>query len=180
MLIKGWYTAITLIELLVVIAMIGILAAVVAPNIDGWNCRQEVRNDFEKLNGFMQTLRLEAINRNRSMMAHIARKGVNPIVSAYQAPQGRKLGCGSGEWKGANDIFPYKGEGSSLSSNSDRFCFHADGTVTMNTNASDTSYTISRQCGDRKYQYKNQIFGATGFFYKEKNFNTNANTWEEL
>ena len=42
--------AITLIELLVVIALVGIIAGTGWPTLTGWNCKQELRNDFESLN----------------------------------------------------------------------------------------------------------------------------------
>lgn len=175
MLTRNLIPAITLIEILVVIAVLGILAAFVAPNIGGWNCKQETKNDFNKLNGFMQTLRLEAISRNSTMLARVYRGGNNAIIMAYQGPQGKKKACSGGGWnyRGRNDLMDYRSEKSRLSYTKRDVCFEADGTATA------SSYTITRQCDGKNHQYKNQIFGATGFIEKLK-YNLKANQWDEL
>ncbi len=180
--IKGNYSALTLIEILVVIAVLGILAAVVGPNIGGWNCRQEARNDFERLNGFMQTLRLEAINRNRTMLARVYRGGNNAIIMAYQGPQGKKKNCSGGGWsyrgRTVGDIMDYRSEKSSLSYTKRDVCFEADGSATP-APKNQYSYRLSRQCDSKNRQFKNQIFGATGFIEKLK-YNLTTNKWDEL
>jgi prepilin-type N-terminal cleavage/methylation domain-containing protein len=172
---KGNYSALTLIEILVVIAVLGILAAVVGPNIGGWNCRQEVRNDFERLNGFMQTLRSESFSRNKTMRAYFRGRG------SVMAFEGNKLNANQScngsrfTWLGQsrrNDIQDNYFE--SKITNSQRFiCFKADGSATS------SSYTISRQCDGKKYQYKGQIFGVTGFIEKLE-YNLTTSKWDEL
>jgi len=180
--IKGNYSALTLIEILVVIAVLGILAAVVGPNIGGWNCRQEARNDFERLNGFMQTLRLEAINRNRTMLARVYRGGNNAIIMAYQGPQGKKKNCSGGGWsyrgRTVGDIMDYRSEKSSLSYTKRDVCFEADGSATS-APKNQYSYRLSRQCDNKNRQFKNQIFSATGFIEKLK-YNLTTSKWDEL
>jgi len=173
---KIFIPAVTLIELLVVIAVLGILATVVGPNISNWNCRQETKNDFAELNGFLTTLRFEAANRNRTMMARVYRGGDNPIIMAYMGPADKKKSCSGGGWnyrgRGVNDILDYKSE-SRLTNYTRDVCFNADGSATA------ASYTMSRQCDSKKHQYKNQIFGATGFINKEK-YNLKTSKWDEL
>ena len=48
--------AITLIELLIVIALVGIIAGVGWPSLGGWNCRQDLRNEFENFNNSKSTV----------------------------------------------------------------------------------------------------------------------------
>lgn len=175
---KRLIPAITLIEILVVIAVLGILAAFVAPNVGGWNCKQEVRNDFEQLTGFMQTLRSEAINRNKTMRGYIrGNRSVNSIMAFEGNKPNANQSCNGSRftWLGhprRNDIADYSFE--SKITNYQRFvCFKADGSATA------SSYTISRQCDGKNHQYKGQIFGATGFIEKLK-YNLTTRKWDEL
>ena len=170
MLIKGWYTAITLIELLVVIAMMGILAAVVAPNIGGWNCRQETRNSFERLNGFLESARLEALNRNKTIMAFYNRNG---YMKAYQVSKACQVNTSVQSTNIPDLILDKKYKVTTHSSVQPYTCFNADGS------SYGGQFRISRQCDGKDYQYKNQIFGATGFIEKLK-YNAKTNKWDEL
>ena len=183
--IKKLTPGITLIELLVVIVIIGILAGVGGPNLGGWNCRQEVKNDFAELNGFLEQLKIESVSRNRTMLASVrsSGKGNNALIKAYQGPQGKKRACGSGagwEYLGANDITDFEAE-SALENFTKTVCFNADASATAG------SYTLGRQCsgwwGDTYFQYKNQIFGATGYIEKLKPdtfFCNRDNCWEDM
>ena len=176
--IKG----ITLIELLVVIAMIGVLAGVVGPNISGWNCRQEVRNDFDKLNIFLEKLRAESFVRNRQMMAQIRDDGVNGSIKVYMGPANKGKNCSGGGWSyrggSVGDIPDYWSEKSRLSYLKGAVCFYSDGSATA-TPINRYAYTISRQCDGKNYQFRNSIFGATGLINKEK-YNTTTSKWDEL
>jgi prepilin-type N-terminal cleavage/methylation domain-containing protein len=190
--IKHFRPGITLIELLVVIVIVGILAGVVGPNLGGWNCRQELKNDFAELNGFLEELKIESVARNRTMLASVrsSGKGNNALIKAYQGPQGKKKTCGTGagwEYLGAIDIADYEAE-SALENFSKTVCFNADATATAG------SYTLGRQCSalsneywgkgfDTFFQYKNQIFGATGYIEKLKLdtfFCNRDNCWEDM
>jgi hypothetical protein len=111
-------------------------------------------------------------------------KGNNALIKAYQGPQGKKRACGSGagwEYLGSNDITDYEAE-SALENFNKTVCFNADASATAG------SYTLGRQCsgwwGDTYFQYKNQIFGATGYIEKLK-YNTNKVNgkvigWEDI
>ena len=69
--INSYKSAITLVELLIVIAIFGILAAVAGPNLTGWNCRQELLNDFNKFNQYLNEVRIEGQNRNKTTMVRV-------------------------------------------------------------------------------------------------------------
>jgi len=166
---KVFYPAVTLIELLVVITVLAILAMVAGPNLSGWNCKQEVRNNFAELNGFLTTLRIGAVNRNRTMMARIE----GGVIKAYQSPQNGKRNCGDSISNSVTDILDYEKKENTITHTEKDVCFNADGSATPAT------YTITRQCDDKEYKYRSQVFGATGFISKDK-FNINTNDWEEM
>jgi Tfp pilus assembly protein FimT len=190
-LIKGNQFAITLIEILVVITILAILASVIGPNLRDWNCKQKVRNDFDGLNGVLETLRLKAGNMNRKMKASILiNDDENYVIQASMGAVGSGRSCDDGTWEDINSLNYVFDEGTTVvvapNPNSST-CFYPDGEATSR------SYTVSKQCvfqdmfeGDedviqRNHQYRNTIIGTTGFIIKEKeNFITEEIDWEEM
>ena len=156
--IKG----ITLIELLVVIAVIAVLAGVVGPNISGWNCRQELRNDFDRFNGYLNEVRAEAISRNKTTLVRVreSKRGYGAANLRPFLMRNSKCTINTSSQTLQKKIpilsFPIetKLKGAIYQ------CFYPDGSADANV------YTLSRQCGDKTYLYKSQIFGATGLFEK--------------
>ena len=166
---KHLSSAITLIEILVVIVILGILAAYVAPNISGWNCRQEIRNDFSKINGFLQLTRSEAVTRNKTMMAHYNRNG---YFRAYQTSKSCQINTSIVSTDIPDLVINKK---NIIPRGSDKFrtCFNADGS------SYGGQFIISRQCGSQDNKFRAQIFSATGFIERSK-FNFKKNAWEEM
>ena len=171
---------ISLVEILVVIAILAIAAGFALPNVGGWNCAREVRNDFDNLNGLMQTLRVEAMARNRSMMARVERGGNKALIRAWMSRKSSpgSPNCGGSNWDylGAGQVIQIKDvqfKRASLTNHGRDHCFHPDGT------ASSARYTVTAQCAGKNTSYKTQIFGITGFLERTK-YNTKTRRWDEL
>lgn len=161
----------TLVELLVVIALLAILAGVVAPNLSGWNCKQEVRSDFDRITGLLQRLRSEALNQTRTMMVRVSTEKLLPF---HSNTTGRKSTCGSGaSWQADNEISELILDRGVLAASLKEACFHPDGTATH------AIYTVTAQCSGTSIKYKSEIFSATGFLELTK-YNQKSGIWEEL
>jgi len=176
----------TLVELLVVIALIAIVAAFSIPNLQGWNCNREVRNDVDQLNGFLRTLRIQAMSFNRSMQAD-SELGSDPaqVHPRYGAQTKGRQNCESGTWSHmpindnpGDEAYLYKFDLVLKRANfgaTDGFkvCFHADGTASAKT------ISVKATCAGEINHYKTQIFGATGFLETTR-FNTRTSQWDEF
>ena len=174
---KKFVPAISLIELLVVIAIVGILAAAVGPNIGGWNCRQDIRNDFEKFNQYLNEVQSVAINRNKTTLVRVT---PSPSLSNYRANlKAYLLKTKSCTVTGAQSLeteipilyFPYETVVSV--DHKPNQCFYADGSADYNT------FTLRRQCGGKNYLYRIQMFSATGLISKEQ-YDYSKGRWEDL
>jgi len=167
--------AITLIELLIVIAIVGVIAGIAGPNLTGWNCRQELANDFNTFNNYANEVRIEGLNRNRTTLIRLnqSQRGygsanLRPFVlinnsctiNTYSESLERQIPSFS---------FPVETwvEGSKY------VCFFPDGS------AYGVSYKFSRECGGKEYAFKTTIFGASGLMAKTK-YNSKTKTWDEL
>ena len=144
---KDSYTALTLIELLVVIAVLGILAAVVGPNIGGWNCRQELRNDFDRFNGYLNEVRAEAISRNKTTLVRVreSKRGYGPANLRPFSLSNSTCTLNTRAQTLEKKI-PILGFPIETTLKGARYqCFYSDGRADAN------SYTLSRQCSDNSY-----------------------------
>lgn len=175
----------TLVELLVVIALIAIVAAFSIPNLQGWNCNRQVRNDVDQLNGFLRTLRIQAMSFNRSMQAASELASDPGKVHPYYGAQTKgRQDCKSGTWSHmpidqipeseAHNKFDLVLERANFAATADfKVCFHADGTASAQT------ISVKATCAGKINHYKTQIFGATGFLETTR-FNTRTSQWDEL
>ncbi|MDE0954808.1 MAG: prepilin-type N-terminal cleavage/methylation domain-containing protein, partial [Candidatus Poseidoniales archaeon] len=122
--------AFTIIELLIVIALVGIIAGTGWPTLTGWNCKQELRNDFETLNSFFENARVEAINRNKTVLVR-ANKSLpsnGPTYQAYLLPN-KSCSMSSAAQSLSLQIPNLTISNKSRLYGTPNQCFHADGTA---------------------------------------------------
>ena len=178
LLIKQFRSGITLIELLIVIALVGILAAVSGPNLTGWNCRQDFRNDFENFNHYLSKVQSVAISRNKTTLVR-----VTPSTSAWKAPPGnlkpyllKTKSCtvtGAQSLETEIPILYFHKETAVKVDHKPNQCFYADGSADSNT------FLLKRLCSGKSYLYRIQMFSATGLMSKEQ-YNYSKSIWEDL
>ena len=174
---KQFVPAISLIEILVVIIIAGILAAALAPNIGGWNCRKDLRNDFENFNHYLSKVQSVAISRNKTTLVRVTE---SPRASNYFANlKPYLLKTKSCTVTGAQSLekeipILYFNEGTVLKvDHKPNQCFYADGSADSNT------FTLRRSCGGKNYLYRIQMFAATGLISKEQ-YNYSKARWDDL
>ena len=168
---KRFVPAITLIELLVVIALVGILAAVVGPNLGGWNCRQDLRNDFENFNHYLSKVQSVAISRNKTTLVRVTANPGNLKPFLLKTKSCTVTGAQSLETEIPILYFP--NETVVKVDHKPNQCFFADGSADSNT------FTLRRSCGGKNYLYRIQMFSATGLMSKEQ-YNYSKSRWEDL
>ena len=168
---KRFVPAISLIELLVVIALVGILAAAVGPNIGGWNCRQDLRNDFENFNHYLSKVQSVAISRNKTTLVRVTANPGNLKPFLLKTKSCTVTGAQSLETEIPILYFP--NETVVKVEHKPNQCFYADGSADSNT------FTLRRSCGGKNYLYRIQMFSATGLMSKEQ-YNYSKSIWEDL
>ena len=169
--------AITLIELLIVIALVGIVAGVGWPNLDGWLCRQNHLDDFSNFTLYLKKMQSESMNRNRTTVVEVVDNGspnsdfLRPYVLPANVNACTLAGAGP---QTIEDLIPVLRFPPEMDISGNRIqCFFSDGSASNNT------YEFARQCGNRNYQYRSVTFGATGLIQKLR-FNNATQVWEEL
>ena len=161
--------AFTLIELLIVIALVGIIAGTGWPTLTGWNCKQELRNDFESLNNIFEKARVEAINRGRTVLVKANRSLPynGAIYSAYLLPN-KTCRISSSAQSLSKQIPNLTISDKSRLFGTPNQCFHADGTATSIQALQ--FHQVQRNCSGRTHSYQTLVFGATGLFEKKVYF----------
>jgi|TARA_B110000093_G_scaffold150215_1_gene164063 prepilin-type N-terminal cleavage/methylation domain-containing protein len=158
--------AITLIELLIVIALVGIIAGTGWPTLTGWNCKQELRNEFESLNNVFEKARVEAINRNKMILVQ-PNKSLPTNGATYSVYLLDNKICSATQGRQSlSNIIPnltisdkYKLLGAAFQ------CFDADGSATASQ--ATQVHQIQRTCSGQTHSYQTLVFGATGLFEKK-------------
>ena len=174
---KKFVPAISLIEILIVIIIAGILAAALAPNIGGWNCRQEIRNDFENFNQYLSKVQSVAISRNKTTLVRVTANPGNLkpylLKTKFRPNTAACTVTGAQSLETEIPILYFPNETVVKVEHKPNQCFFADGSADSNT------FTLRRHCSGKNYLYRIQMFSATGLMSKEQ-YNYSKSRWEDL
>jgi len=160
-------------ELVVVILIVGIIAGVGWPSLEGWNCRQSLRNDFERFNLYMSEVKSESVSSNQPTLVNVVISNGEAVLSSFV------LDNNSCSFTDALSIeqqipkltLPTDTKVSALGINHQ--CFYPDGRAEAN------SWEFKKTCAGKKYLYKNQFFGATGLYEKQQ-YNYTTKAWNDI
>jgi prepilin-type N-terminal cleavage/methylation domain-containing protein len=178
-------SAITLIELLVVIALVGIIAGVGWPALTGQNFKVSLRNDYERINSFLEEAKAEAINRGITVQVTTTANNDGWVFRAQQMPSRVCTSPAVGAVSLAIQIPDI-----SIDSRRDptilllpgAYCFRPDGSA-LRGGQGTQDYMLRRNCGDDVpffISYRTGIFAATGLLNKEMRLGTAPNPFEDL
>jgi prepilin-type N-terminal cleavage/methylation domain-containing protein len=160
----------TILELLIVVAIISVIVGVGMPNLDGWNCKRQAKNDFNELVGFLESLRSEAIYKNRTMMSRVSVMKKNAFQGYSSRVSGTARSCSGTNWDLRNPAYGLMNPDVQLVKSNIHLggdiCFHPDGSVTM-SGVSNSTYRIRSVCGAARLEYAVTVFTSTGFLGKK-------------
>jgi len=167
---------ITLIELLIVIALVGIISGVGWPALQGWNCKQEHRNDYEELNNIFEKARAQATSEGNSTLVK-ANRGLPSNGGTYSVYSLQTKNC---SFSGSPSNLSFKIPSHTISNKSKIFgpawqCFHADGSASASQALN--LHQVQKECDGKTITYQTLIFGATGLFEKKIR---KGSSWQDL
>ena len=169
MLLTNLKWAFSIVELLVVIALIGIVAAIVAPNMGSWACEEDIKKNSMAMNYLLQRGRNEAMNIDgNNVSRQVLAIMENRKLNLYSIPRG-SCSRRSGTWIDGKQL----DTGISPNPSSFTTCFYPDGS------ALGSSLTLTKQCSGQTLRFKNEVFGATGFI-ESTIYNSSTGKWDTL
>jgi len=148
----------TLIEIITVIAIIGVLAAVLTPNIGSWIGKSKIRTAADELHQYLAFMKGEAFSRGVAVKAEFDED--DNSIAIYSSDELTSI-CDSDEvnWINMNNNLDFENiELISSAVENDKLCFFPDGSSNGGT------ITLRSKHGE----YEIRVLTATAFIEKNK------------
>ena len=149
--------AFTLIEVITVVAIIGILAAVLSPKIDGWVGKSKIRTSADELQQYLSFMKGEALGRGVVIKTEISENdnsmeiySSNELTSNCQSTEV--------EWQSIDNNLDFKNIELISEVEDDELCFFPDGSSNGGTITLKSKYA----------EYEIGVLSATAFIEKTK------------
>ena len=149
--------AFTLIEIITVVAVLGILAAVLSPKIDGWVGKSKIRTSADELQQYLSFMKGEALGRGVVFKTEISENENSMVI--YSSNE-LTSNCQSSEveWENINNNLDFKNIELISEVEDDELCFFPDGSSNGGT------ITLKSRHGE----YEIRVLSATAFIEKTK------------
>ena len=149
--------AFSLIEVITVVAVLGILAAVLSPKIDGWVGKSKIRTSADELQQYLSFMKGEALGRGVVIKTEISENdnsmeiySSNELTSNCQSTEV--------EWQSIDNNLDFKNIELISEVEDDELCFFPDGSSNGGTITLKSKYA----------EYEIGVLSATGFIEKTK------------
>ncbi len=149
--------AFTLIEVITVIAVIGILAAVLTPQIDSWLGKSKIRTSADELQQYLSFMKGEALGRGVVVKTKIS-ENENSMVIYSSNEITSNCQNSEVEWENINNNLDFKNIELISDVEDDELCFFPDGSSNGGT------ITLKSRHGE----YEIRVLSATAFIEKTK------------
>ena len=149
--------AFSLIEVITVVAVLGILAAVLSPKIDGWVGKSKIRTSADELQQYLSFMKGEALGRGVVVKTEISEDENSMVI--YSSNE-LTSNCQSSEveWENINNNLDFKNIELISEVEDDELCFFPDGSSNGGT------ITLKSRHGE----YEIGVLSATAFIEKIK------------
>ena len=149
--------AFSLIEVITVVAVLGILAAVLSPKIDGWVGKSKIRTSADELQQYLSFMKGEALGRGVVVKTEISEDENSMVI--YSSNE-LTSNCQSSEveWENINNNLDFKNIELISEVEDDELCFFPDGSSNGGT------ITLKSRHGE----YEIRVLSATAFIEKAK------------
>ena len=149
--------AFSLIEIITVVAVLGILAAVLSPNIDGWVGKSKIRTSADELQQYLSFMKGEALGRGVVVKTEIS-EDENSMVIYSSSELTSNCQSSEVEWENVNNNLDFKNIELISEVEYDELCFFPDGSSNGGT------ITLKSRHGE----YEIRVLSATAFIEKTK------------
>jgi len=149
--------AFSLIEVITVVAVLGILAAVLSPKIDGWVGKSKIRTSADELQQYLSFMKGEALGRGVVVKTEIS-EDENSMVIYSSSELINNCQSSEVDWENINNNLDFKNIELISEVEDDELCFFPDGSSNGGT------ITLKSRHGE----YEIRVLSATAFIEKTK------------